>query len=125
MRKFGLKLCLGLGIGLAILLSAIVSVVYGLGGGQELRSAGLGLKEALGVYAFGGVTGGFIFWLMQPLGRTKGGGALVGCLCLLPSGLATAFFLSAGGASAVEAYLGTTVGMAILGALIGYAEGGI
>lgn len=122
MRKIGLVESLTYGLAVAVIFGGIASVVYVLGGAQELRNVGLGLAEVLTIYALGGAAGGFLFWFAHPLGTTKIGGAIVGFLCLLPVGLGVAVLISPDEYSATIRYVGAVVVSAIIGGAIGFSE---
>jgi hypothetical protein len=111
-------MCVLYGVGFAIVYSAWALLITLAGQGREtLESAGLSLRQVIGIYFAGGVTGGIIVGLAGPLTRSRIGAGLVGYVAALP-----AFAMIAKGLADVREPAAFWF-VVLLGSLVGFVAG--
>jgi hypothetical protein len=78
--KWGLKW----GMWFAVFFSAIAIVMTIVTQGEVLKRQNISLPASIGIYVFGGLSGGVILGLLRPLTRKRLGATVVGILVLTP-----------------------------------------
>lgn len=87
-RRVNLLGGLVMGLVFSVILSVGVGVLYWIGGPTTSHDTGWPLPSLIGLYVFGGVTGGLLLGLMLPLTTWRWGAVLVGMIVATPVYLA-------------------------------------